>query len=191
MTNWTVIQIWQGLVVADIEPNVDDQGRERMELKRSVGAFVLAAATVAAAVAAPAAWAQPAAEPATGPAGATGSTGSKTAAPMEMPKPNPMLDQLKYLAGSWKCTGSGYTEGKAHPTTAQVKAAWDLNGYFLGLRYQERKTKDNPMPVTAVEHMGYGAELNKLIAGFIDSMGGYGTQATSPRSNTVAGHRGG
>jgi hypothetical protein len=35
------------------------------------------------------------------------------------------------------------------------------------------------MPLTAVEHWGYGDELKKLVAGQVDSMGGYGTQASA------------
>ncbi|HEV3077878.1 MAG TPA: hypothetical protein VHB47_25905, partial [Thermoanaerobaculia bacterium] len=43
----------------------------------------------------------------------------------------------------------------------------------------EKKTGVNPMPLTAVEHWGYSDELKKLVAGQVDSMGGYGTQATA------------
>ena len=107
---------------------------------------------------------------------------SPAPAPMAMampPKPNPALDQLKYLAGNWRCAGTGYLEGKGHPTEATVKAAWDLNGFFLGLRYEEQKTEANPMPVTAVEHLGYSEDGKKLVCGSIDSLGGYGTQSTA------------
>jgi hypothetical protein len=134
-----------------------------MQFRRSVGALVLA--TAAGACAAPALWAQTAEPAAAAPA-------------MEVPKPNPALRQLDYFAGTWSCTGSGYNAGKSHPTTAKAHLAWDLNGFFLGVRYEEHKTKANPMPITAVEHWGYSDELKKLIAGQVDSMGGYGTQAS-------------
>lgn len=94
------------------------------------------------------------------------------------PKPNPALDQLKYFVGSWECTGMGYVPN-AHPTTARVKMDWDLNGFFINLRYEERKTDANPLPLTAVEHWGYSENQKKLVAGQIDSFGDFGTQATA------------
>ncbi|HXO28249.1 MAG TPA: hypothetical protein VOA80_12950 [Thermoanaerobaculia bacterium] len=100
-------------------------------------------------------------------------------AAMPMPMPNPALDQLKFFAGNWQCAGTGYLEGKGHPTSATVNMGWDLNGFFMSLRYEEKKTGVNPMPLTAVEHWGYSDELKKLVAGHVDSMGGYGTEATA------------
>jgi hypothetical protein len=100
-------------------------------------------------------------------------------AAMPMPTPNPALDQLKFFAGNWQCSGTGYLEGKGHPTSATVSSAWDLNGFFMSIRYEEKKTGVNPMPVTAVEQWGYSDELKKLVAGHVDSMGGYGTEATA------------
>ena len=146
-----------------------------MRQLRSATPLVLAVAAVT--LVAPAvAWAQ------------AGGGGSKTAAPapataptpMGPPKPNPALEQeLKFFAGDWQCAGTGYVEAKGHPTSAKVHAAWELNNFFLGVRYEEQQTEVNPMPVTAVEHWGYGDELKKLVAGQVDSMGGYGTQATA------------
>jgi hypothetical protein len=114
-------------------------------------------------------------------AGTKPATASQAPAPaaMPMPAPNAALDQLKYFAGNWQCAGTGYLEGKGHPTAGAVNMAWDLNGFFMSMRYEEKKTGVNPMPVTAVEHWGYSDELKKLVAGQVDSMGGYGTQASA------------
>lgn len=162
-----------------------------MNSKRSLIALAVAIALTAlaaplAVAAAPPATAKggsgtAAAAPAAAPA-APMTSPAPSPAPMAMampPKPNPALDQLKYFAGSWRCAGTGYVEGKAHPTEATVKAAWDLNGFFLGLRYEEQKTEANPMPVTAVEHLGYSEDGKKLVSGNVDSLGGFGTQSTA------------
>lgn len=108
------------------------------------------------------------------------SSGAPAAAtqPMPMPTPNPALAQLKFFAGKWQCTGTGYMEGKGHPIAAMVHADWDLNGFFMSLRYEEKKTAANPMPITAVEHWGYSDQRKILFAGQIDSLGGHGTQGT-------------
>jgi hypothetical protein len=141
----------------------------------------LAMLGLAATCAAAGAWAQSEGAGKAMPAAPQGGTGAATpmAAPMGPPKPNPALDQLKYFAGSWQCAGTGYVEGKGHPTSARVNMGWDLNGFFMNLRYEELKTAVNPMPLTAVEHWGYSDELKKLVAGQVDSMGGYGTQSTA------------
>jgi hypothetical protein len=138
--------------------------------RRTKIAAAAAVAVLAAAFATQAAWGQGAtAAPAPAPA----------MAPAGPPMPNPALKQVQFFVGSWQCAGTGYMEGKGHPITAKVNMGWDLNGFFLNLRYQEDKTAVNPMPITAVEHWGYSDELKKLVAGQVDSMGGYGTQATA------------
>jgi hypothetical protein len=147
----------------------EQASKRRAKVIGSAAVLVLAAA-----VAAPAAWSQ----------GGAGMAAPKPApapamAPAGPPAPNPALNQLKFFAGSWQCAGTGYMEGKGHPTAAKVSVGWDLNDFFLSLRYEEQKTDANPMPVTAVEHWGYSDELKKLVAGQVDSMGGYGTQASA------------
>jgi hypothetical protein len=157
----------------------DPDKEEEMNPMKPAAILVLATACGAAG-----AWAQAAASGKPMPAKPQGGAGA-AAAPMPMagpqgpPKPNPALDQLKYFAGSWQCAGTGYLEGKAHPTSGKVKMDWDLNGFFMGMRYEEAKTEVNPMPITAVEHWGYSDELKQLVAGQVDSMGGYGTQASA------------
>jgi hypothetical protein len=147
-----------------------------MKQSRSAAPLALALAVAAMALAVAAgAWAQTGGAASAAPAPAH----SASPAPMPPPRPSPALEQLKFFAGDWQCAGTGYLEGKPHPTAAKVHAAWDLNDFFLSLRYEEQRTEVNPMPVTAVEHWGYSDELKKLVAGQVDSMGGYGTQATA------------
>jgi hypothetical protein len=121
----------------------------------------------------------PAGAPPAGSSAAAGPSAAAPMAPMEAPKPNPALDQIKYFAGTWSCTGMAWVDGKEHNTTGKVTMAWDLDNFFMDLRYQERKTAANPHPITAVEHWGYSDELKRLIAGQVDSMGGYGTQSSA------------
>ncbi|HVT60514.1 MAG TPA: hypothetical protein VHR45_19225 [Thermoanaerobaculia bacterium] len=151
--------------------------KEMKSLASLASLALLAGVVLAAAFAAPAASAQAPAG-STPPAG-TASPAAGAAPPTELPKPSPALDQLKFFAGTWSCTGTAWVNGKEHKTTAKVTMGWDLNGFFMNLRYQERKTAANPMPLTAVEHWGYSDELKQLVAGQVDSMGGYGTQATA------------
>jgi hypothetical protein len=147
-----------------------------MKLKVMVHVLVLAAV-----LAVTAAWGQgggAAAPKAMAPAAPAMAPTAPAMAPAGPPPPNPALAQLNFFAGSWQCAGTGYMDGKGHPTGGRVTMGWELNGYFMSLRYEEQKTDVNPMPITAVEHWGYSDELKKLVAGQVDSMGGYGTQAS-------------
>src|SRR5260370_30928713 len=129
-----------------------------MKLKVMVHLLVLAAI-----LAVPAAWGQgtgaaaPKAMAPAAPAPAMAPAGPAVAPAMAPtgPTPNPALAQLNFFAGNWQCAGTGYMDGKGHPTSAKVSMGWDLNGYFMSLRYEEQKTDVNPMPLTAVEHWGY------------------------------------
>ncbi|HLX09833.1 MAG TPA: hypothetical protein VKY89_18400 [Thermoanaerobaculia bacterium] len=140
---------------------------------RFAGPLVLAVA-----LAAPAAWAHQAAAGGMAPPAPAAMAPMAPMAPTSPPAPSPVLEQVKWFAGDWQCTGTGYMAGKGHPTTAKVHMAWDLGGYFMGLRYEESKSAANPMPVSAVEHWGFSEERKMLIAGQLDSMGGYGTRAS-------------
>jgi len=143
---------------------------------RSVGLLVVAVACAVLTVTAAGAQLDPGNKPALA---SQAPAAAPAPAAMPMPTPNAALDQLKFFAGNWQCAGTGYMEGKGHPTSATVNMGWDLNGFFMSLRYEEKKTGVNPMPVTAVEHWGYSDELKKLVAGHVDSMGGYGTEVTA------------
>lgn len=130
--------------------------------------LVLAAlpAVVLAASLAAAAWAQ-----------ASGRTATATKRPQA--GPHPALDQLKYFAGTWRCTGISNAQGKAHPTTARATAAWDRGGSVLSIRYQEQKSEANPTPLSAVEHLSYSQKLRKLVAEQSDSFGRRGSHTSA------------
>ena len=149
-----------------------------MRSLRSVGVLAVAVALAVLTATAVGGQLDPGTKPATG-SQAPAAAAAPAPAAMPMPTPNPALDQLKFFAGNWQCAGTGYVEGKGHPTSATVNSGWDLNGFFMSIRYEEKKTGVNPMPVTAVEQWGYSDELKKLVAGHVDSMGGYGTEATA------------
>jgi hypothetical protein len=96
-------------------------------------------------------------------------------------KPDPMVRQLDYFAGSWTCTGVDFASemGPEHKTQATVTAKWDMNGYWLNLRYSQMKTAGNPMPFTGNGFYGYDGSQKKLITVWADNAGGFSTETSS------------
>jgi hypothetical protein len=101
---------------------------------------------------------KPAAEPAKAEAG-------KPAA-MEMPKPSEELTkELKFWQGKWSCTGKMMAGpmGPEHPvmTTLDFKPA--LGNFWIQMAFDEKKTKENPMPMNGMMMSGWDP-VKKMLA---------------------------
>ena len=66
--------------------------------------------------------------------------------------------------------------GPEHPTTGTAKIALDLGGHFVTGRYEEAKTKENPMPYRNAFFWGHDAKDKKFDAYSIDIFGGHAKQ---------------
>jgi hypothetical protein len=128
---------------------------------------VLAAAGASGAAAKPATAAKPAA-PAKPPP-----------APPKPPVPNPALAQLKPLAGAWTCIGRTFGPGPEHPTTATMTLAWQLDGFWLEVRYEEAKAAANPVPLRSISEWGFDLLQKTLTAATVDNLSGVDTQSTA------------
>jgi hypothetical protein len=89
----------------------------------------------------------------------------------------PKRDDLKYFAGTWKCTGMDFASemGPEHPNAASVTLKWTLNDQWLDIHYAEMKTAKNAHPFAVNAYWGYDQGSSKLVSGYVDNMGGYGT----------------
>src|SRR5438067_13022969 len=78
-------------------------------------------------------------------------------APPSPPAPPPEMAQLKIFEATAQCTGSQSASdfGPAHPTKAVVRGRSDLGGFWITLRYDERKTKENPYPIRLLYALSY------------------------------------
>jgi hypothetical protein len=90
------------------------------------------------------------------------------------PTPAPEMAQLKIFDGGARCTGKqGASQfGPEHPTRAVARGRIVLNGFFLTLSYDERKTKQNPYPLHIIYTIGYDASAKQYIATGADNLGG-------------------
>jgi hypothetical protein len=98
-----------------------------------------------------------------------------------MSAPDPIMQQLDVMVGTWKCSGMAYTTPwfPEHPTTGEVSEKWMLDGKWLAFTYMEKKTAQNPTPFTITGYTGYDPELKMYVIGSVDNNGGYSTGAST------------
>jgi hypothetical protein len=102
----------------------------------------------------------------------------KTAAPpagtsgMSM-KPAPEMDKAKWMAGNWQCAGKTMASpmGPEHPSEATVAVEMTLDGFWLVSHYREKKTAQNPMPVSGDEYWTYNSSEKMWDRVAVDNMG--------------------
>jgi hypothetical protein len=99
--------------------------------------------------------------------------------PPKPPVPNAALAQLKPLAGAWTCTGRTTGPGPEHATTATMSFGWQLDGFWLEVRYEEPKSAANPVPFSWVSHWGFDELQQSLAAVAVDNAGGSATQTAT------------
>ncbi|HEY4221977.1 MAG TPA: DUF1579 family protein, partial [Myxococcota bacterium] len=96
------------------------------------------------------------------------------AAPAAVPPPAADLAKnLKVMEGKWKCDGK-FPEspaGKAHTAKATYETKSDLGGYWYLARYEEKKSKDNPVPYAMATEIGFDPSKGELIRTDVDNIG--------------------
>jgi Protein of unknown function (DUF1579) len=101
--------------------------------------------------------------------------------PPELPKPAALLSHLADFEGTWKCAGTRRAMPNLPPYPIQTtwKGKRDLNGFWVTIRLEEKKTAQNPMPVSGNYTLGFDPANAKLLALWNDSAGGRSEQLSS------------
>jgi hypothetical protein len=99
--------------------------------------------------------------------------------PLKPPVPNAALAQLKPLAGGWTCTGRTFGPGPEHATSATLTFTWQLDGFWLEVRYDEQKTAANPVPFRSISEWGFDEVQQSLAAAMVDNLSGLLTATTA------------
>jgi len=94
----------------------------------------------------------------------------------EKPKPAAELGKLKFFVGKWRCKGKlypmpGRPEG---PYVATITIKPELDGHWASVKYVERKTKKNPVPVKAIFWYSYDAKKKKYVSVYMNNWGARG-----------------
>ena len=90
-------------------------------------------------------------------------------------KPAAEMDKVKWMTGTWQCAGKTMASpmGPEHPTEATVTADMTLDGFWMLSHYREKKTAQNPMPISGDEYWGYDAVEKMWDRVAVDNMGGF------------------
>src|SRR5436309_3511378 len=104
----------------------------------------------------------------------TGRTGPVSEPSLGSPVAVAMSSQVEALIGTWRCDGRAFASPLAaeHPTRASLTAKLEFDGFWLTYRYEEKKTKDNPMPYRGVGYWGFDPAGKSFFGVFMDSVGG-------------------
>ena len=115
--------------------------------------------------------AKPPASAAPATAAATGAPG--TAAVLAPPKPGAEHTALKAMVGTWKCIGTWEASpmGPAKTTdgTMTIKPIW--GGLYYEGSYKEKKTKENPYPMTGRATTGYDLNAKMYTQTWLSNWG--------------------
>jgi hypothetical protein len=90
------------------------------------------------------------------------------------PKAPAELDQIKWVEGNWRCEGKAPAGpmGPEHPYKSTMKIKRDLDGFWYVSEYEQKKSKENPVPIKARGFISYDAVAKKIVSVGIDNMGG-------------------
>jgi len=90
------------------------------------------------------------------------------------PKPGPEIDHLKFFEGNWRCDGKvpAGPMGPEHGFKSTFKVKRDLDGFWYVAEYEQKKSKENPVPIRARAYFGYDGGTKKYVLSVFDNVGG-------------------
>jgi hypothetical protein len=125
--------------------------------------------------------AKPAAAPAAASKPAAAPPAAAAAPPPPAPKPAAELDQLKYFEGTWKCAGKQPAGpfGPEHDYKSSFKMKKDVDNFWIGLEYEQKKSKVHPVPIKAKGFVGWDSVAKKFVTIGVDNTGGWITESST------------
>jgi len=79
--------------------------------------------------------------------------------------------------GAYTCQGRSSMMGREHPVQGTARVAPGLNGFWQTVVYEERKTPDNPNPVSTEERFSFDQSTGQFVRVAVDNMGGHSTMS--------------
>lgn len=111
---------------------------------------------------------------------------AQPAGPMAPPKPAAELEQVKWIAKNWKCSGKQWDPmtGAESPAKSTIKAKWSLDKHWIVWDYSVPKTKTMPK-FDAHGVIGIDQVSKKAVFIGVDNMGSWLNLAGTP-GDTIA-----
>ena len=116
----------------------------------------------------------PAARPAAVPTAAAPAATPPAPSPPGPPKAPAELDQIKWLEGSWRCDGKAPAGpmGPEHGYKSTMKIKRELDGFWYAGEYEQKKSKENVVPIKARSFLGFDAVARRVVSLGVDNLGG-------------------
>src|SRR5262249_34970856 len=97
------------------------------------------------------------------------------------PQPGPELSQLGFFVGTFECKGDAFqtTMSQPHPVERTILGKMDLDGFWLFMRFEDKDTEVNPMPIRGNWQLGYNAKDKNFQAIWTDNLGRWFPQTSA------------
>ena len=91
------------------------------------------------------------------------------------------LRALSFFVGDFACHGRAYATPMfaAHSVERRIAGAPDLDGVWLSMRFQDRRTRENPTPIRGNWQVGWDADAGTYVALWADNLGRWFSQTSA------------
>ena len=95
--------------------------------------------------------------------------------------PAPEMAQLGFLVGTFACKGEtdATPTSAPHPISRTITGRMDLDDFWLFMRFEDRRTTENPTPIRGNWQLIYDAKAKNFAAVWTDNLGRWFPQTSS------------
>lgn len=89
------------------------------------------------------------------------------------PQPSPELRQLEFFVGTFRCKGEAFKTPMSmpHPVERTIAGKMDLDGFWLFIRFDDKDSVTNPMPIRGNWQLAYNGRERNFVALWTDNLG--------------------
>jgi len=106
-----------------------------------------------------------------------------------LPRPAAEMSQLAFFAGTFACTGDAFQTpmSQPHPVERTIAGKMDLDGFWLFMRFDDKRTEANRAPIHGNWQLGYDATDKAFVALWTDNLGRWFPQRSAGwQGDTIA-----
>jgi hypothetical protein len=96
-------------------------------------------------------------------------------------EPAPEMTQLAFFVGTFGCHGTSDATAMSgpHPISRTITGRMDLDGFWLFMRFEDKRTTENPMPIRGNWQIIYDAKDKNFTAIWTDNLGRWFPQTSA------------
>jgi hypothetical protein len=105
------------------------------------------------------------------------------------PQPAPELRHLGFFVGTFQCKGEAFKTpmSEPHPDERTIAGKMDLDGFWVYVRFDDKESVANPMPIRGNWQLAYDARERNFVAVWTDNLGRWFPQTSAGwQGNSIA-----